>query len=232
MKLFPILATASVLALSASGAFAQNAFSGSVGATYIKAFDDSFDYQFQADGSLTYAISPAFSAQLDLGVTHYEGNSNSDIDATLHGIYGVNDNLDIGVFFASNFGDFNNGVVGAEIGYRSGNLDLEAFFAAYVNNPGVNYNAGAKAGYIFDGVGSIPELELYAGYAAEVYSSYTIDNPYIGVKMGVMDNVDVDIRYAPMENNEYRYLSVGVSYNFGGGSRFTARDFNSTFPGY
>lgn len=230
MKLLNTLATAAVATVIATGAFSQSAFDGSLGVSYIYAPDDTFDYQTQIDGSLVYGISPSFQLQLDLGSTNYEGGS-SDLNYGIHAIYSPNEMLDIGVFYSEEVDSYY--YAGVEIAYRIGLFDIEAH--AENEDDGSYYNIGAQIAYAFDGIGSLPGgLDVYAGFNNQYYDSgeVYIPNIYVGLNVDIRDNLQLNTRAASMDDGDYRYYTVGLTYNFGEGAAFTARDFSSTFPGY
>ncbi len=232
MKLVNTLATTAVATLIATGAFSQSAFDGSIGISYIDAPDDSFDYQTQIDGSLVYGVTPMIKLQFDLGNTTYEGYD-ADLNYGVHAIYSPSAALDIGAFYSEEVDGYN--YVGVEVAYRTGMLNVEAH--AEIEDPssdGPYYNIGAQVGYTLDDFGSMPSgLEVYAGVNNKYGSSgIYIPSIYIGLDVDIWNNLQLNTRATSMDDGDYRYYTVGLTYNFGNGAVFTPRDFSSTFPGY
>ena len=235
MKLTSLLATTAFATLIATGAFSQSAFDGSIGFDYISAPDDSFEYQTQINGSLVYSASPNIKLQLDLGSTTYETDDYSYYEYGIHAIYALNSSTDIGAFYGveENYADSHFGV---EVAYRSNSgIDVEAHVAQTDNGGDIGYIAGAKVGYTFDSIGSMPGgIEAYAGINNEYYDDWTINVPsmYVGVTADVWDDLQLNVRAASMDDGDYTYYTLGLTYNFGNGAVFTPRDFSSSFPGY
>ena len=233
MKLTHILATTAIVTLSATSAFSQSAIDGSFGFAYINAPDDSFDYQTQIDGSLVYSLSQSIKFQMDLGSTTYEG-SDSDFNYGIHAIYSPSDAFDVGVFYSEEVDGYH--YAGVEVAYDTGAFNIEAHAEIEdVFDNSSYYTLGAQVGYTFGGIGSLPGgVEVYAGVNSQ-YDDSGISYPrsvYVGLDVDVWNGLQLNTRAASMDDGDYRYYTVGLTYNYGNGAVFAARDFSSTFPGY
>lgn len=237
MKSICKMAAAASVALVATGAHAQSTLDGSISLQYIFAPDDSFDYQSQIDGSLTFGISPSFDIQLDLGLVTYEGYGFSDVTYGIHAIYALNDSIDLGVFFSRQYYNgniFHNGV-GIEAGYQNSALRIDGFFSVDFDETSVYYDIGAEVGYTFVSAGGfIGDIEVIGGTALEYGENWNLDitNFYGGVNMNLGRNLMLTAIATSTNGGDYTYYTAGITYTFGKGSRFAARDFSASFPGY
>ena len=236
MKLTSLFATTAAAALIATGAFAQSTVDGSIGFDYMHAPDDEgFDYQTQINGSLVYSATPSIKFQLDLGSTTYEGNGYSEYNYGLHAIYSLNSSTDIGAFYS--VGEYYE-YIGVELAYRTAQYSVETHIEQEysLGSPTSAYfTAGVEVGYTFASIGSMPgEITAYAGVNNNYYNDGSIYQPsiYVGFEVDVWNNLQLNTRAASMDDGEYRYYTVGLTYNFGNGAVFTPRDFSSSFPGY
>lgn len=151
----------------------------------------------------------------------------------------MNDSIDLGINYAQDTyeGDAYYSYVGVEAGYRTGAFDVEAHVTkqSYIDGDSVYYMVGAQAGYTFSDLGSMPGgVEVFVGFNNQLDDEWAMDNPnyYAGVNVDLWNGLQLNTRAASMSDGEYTYYSLGLTYNFGNGSRFTARDYASSQPGY
>lgn len=235
MKLVNTLATTAAATLIATSAFSQSTFDGSFGFAYMDAPDDTFDYQTQIDGSLVYGVTPMIKLQFDLGSTTYEGYGYSEYDYGIHAIYSLNSSTDIGAFYS--VGETYE-YIGVELAYRSAQYSIEAHIEqeySVGSSTSDYFTAGVEVGYTFAAMGSMPGgITAYAGVNNNYQNDGTIylPNMYVGLDVDIWNNLQLNTRAASMDDGDYRYYTIGLTYNFGNGAIFAPRNFASSFPGY
>ena len=230
MKLTSTLATTAFATL-----IAQSAFDGSIGFDYISAPDDSFEYQTQINGSLVYSVTPSIKLQLDLGSTAYEGNDYSESNYGVHAIYSLNSSTDIGAFFSA--GESYE-YIGVELAYRAAQYSIETHIEqeyAVGSSTSDYFTAGVEVGYTFAAMGSMPGgITAYAGVNNNYDNDGSMYQPsmYVGLDVDVWNSLQLNTRASSMDDGDYHYYTIGLTYNFGNGAVFTPRDYASSFPGY
>jgi len=234
-------ASLSLIAICVAGSsMAQTFTGGTFGYYHIEASldDHGYDYQTQVTGQVTYAFSNVFSTQIDASLVTYQGYD-SDINLGIHGVYALSDNVDAGAFFSRHNGNgkprFNT--YGVEIGYQKNGFDAEAhyIFEDHITSSATYSGVGGQVGYTFEIPNSfINSIEFYIGghqkyYLGEFLSTNSL---FAGLTVGIGESLALNFEASSVDSGQYDYFSTALTYSFGNGARFGARDFASVFPGY
>lgn len=156
----------------------------------------------------------------------YEGEP-SLRTGTLHVFYEVMSGWDVGVAYsAEEYWRY----AYLETMYVNGANSVEAYYGATVGDEYKYY--GIEYSRDFGAIGSLGDVGAYVGYAEQTAEWGNITNPYVGATVGLGNGFELDARYASMADDEYRYISFGITREFGAGTTFSDRGFAGMFPGY
>lgn len=231
------LAATVVTCAAATGAFAQGLSGASLGIEYSELNDLNFD-KTTFFGALEYELVPGIAVGGNLSYYSYSDLDDVDLtNVTLHGIYALNSDTSLGLWFSrdfidSSFNDLEIDNFGIEAAYTAGAISLEGYLGTgEVNDTNLTY-------FGLDGVYSLGNgFSLIGNYArlsadeageqtyttAELGAAYTLaSGPSFYATIGTLmfDNEGG----GSFDDDLY---SIGATFNFGGagGTTFGSRGF-------
>ena len=230
--------TSIALVFAATGAAAQ----GFEGAQVELIYHD-FEGNYTAtrlEGGLNYGITDRIGVQLDLGAYGYDGDSLTEYPTYgLHIYYDVTDAVAVGAFYTTT--DFGGGAseeyVGLEAAYGNGPLYLQGYAAQVLYDGSDSGNTAAGLGFEYD----LQTISSFGGFALTGSVSKFM-------RSGGNDETisELGVRYS-MANGFYAGLDVGrvkdsgssadqmaftLGYEFGNGTRFDQRSYQSIWNAY
>lgn len=220
-----------------TGAFAQGFSGSSLGIEYSELDDLGFD-KTTFFAALEYELAPGVAVAGNLSYYSYADADDLDLtNVTLHGIYALNSDLSLGLWFSqdridSPIDDLEIDNFGVEVGYASGAVSAEGYLGTGEANGTdltyVGFDGDYAFGNGFSVIGSYKNVSFEEGgdqtYAtAELGAAYTLaSGPSFYATIGTLmfdseggGSFDDDL------------YSIGATFNFGGagGTTFGSRGF-------
>lgn len=226
-KALPALLLAAPLLLPAT-AKAQLVLDGEVKVEVARNFDTGVNTK-RIRGSFDGLIWNDVGVQLDLGTGKHENHESTAPSATLHLYYAPTDALSWGGFLtAEDRRPGNSYFWGGEVAYKTGALGLEGY-AAYRDDIAETTD-GSRYGFdvTYD---AAPRWTLLAGAVTDQGAPLERSYGYVGATYAIKDGINLGMTAGGTDDGA-AIASLLVTFNFGDGATFRARDSLELYPGY
>ncbi len=229
--------TSIALVFAATGAVAQ----GFEGAQVELIYHD-FEGNYTAtrlEGGLNYGITDRIGVQLDLGVFSYDNNPLTDTSTYgLHIYYDVTDAVAVGAFYTTTeFGGATEQHAGLEAAYGDGPLYLQGYVAQLLIDGSDSGDTAIGFGFEYDlqTISSVGDFALTGNVSKFMRSGGTDDTiAELGVRYSMANGfyAGLEVGRVTESGSSADQMAFTLGYEFGNGTRFDQRSYQSIWNAY